>query len=83
VNVFIVAAIALLIGVIPCGIVASRGTLMDAVVAYEALSAIVIMVLILLAEGFKRPGEFELPVVLAVLMLGSGLVFARFLERWL
>jgi multisubunit Na+/H+ antiporter MnhF subunit len=63
--------------------VASRGTLMDAVVAYEALSAIVIMVLILLAEGFKRPGEFELPVVLAVLMLGSGLVFARFLERWL
>jgi multisubunit Na+/H+ antiporter MnhF subunit len=83
VNVFIVAAIALLIGVIPGGIVASRGTLMDAVVAYEALSAIVIMVLILLAEGFKRPGEFELPVVLAVLMLGSGLVFARFLERWL
>jgi multicomponent Na+:H+ antiporter subunit F len=83
VNVFIVAAIALLIGVIPCGIVASRGTLMDAVVAYEALSAIVIMVLILLAEGFQRPGEFELPVVLAVLMLGSGLVFARFLERWL
>ena len=56
---------------------------MDAVVAYEAISAIVVMVLILLAEGFRRPGEFELPVLLAVLLFGSGLVFVRFLERWL
>jgi multicomponent Na+:H+ antiporter subunit F len=83
VNVFVIAAIAMLVAVIPCGIVACRGTLMDAVVAYEALSAIVVMVLALLAEGFKRPGEFEFPVILAVLMFGSGLVFVRFLERWL
>ncbi|HEX3489838.1 MAG TPA: monovalent cation/H+ antiporter complex subunit F [Streptosporangiaceae bacterium] len=82
-NVFVIAAIAMLVAVIPCGIVACRGTLMDAVVAYEALSAIVVMVLALLAEGFKRPGEFEFPVILAVLMFGSGLVFVRFLERWL
>ena len=39
--------------------------------------------LILLAEGFRRPGEFELPVLLAVLLFGSGLVFVRLLERWL
>jgi hypothetical protein len=66
VNVFVIAAIAMLAGVIPCGIVACRGTVMDAVVAYEALSAIVIMVLLLLADGFGRSGEFELAVVLAV-----------------
>jgi len=30
----------------------------------------------------QRPGEFELAAVLAALLLGSGLVFARFLERW-
>ena len=41
------------------------------------------MVLVLLAEGFRRSGEFELPVHLAVLMFGSGLVFVRALERWL
>jgi multicomponent Na+:H+ antiporter subunit F len=41
------------------------------------------MVLALLAEGFRRSGEFELPVLLAVLLFGSGLVFVRFLERWL
>jgi multicomponent Na+:H+ antiporter subunit F len=53
------------------------------VVAYEAISSIIVMVLVLLAEGFGRSGEFELPVLLALLLFGSGLVFVRFLERWL
>ena len=82
-NSFVVAAIAMLVAVVPCGIVVVRGTIMDAVVAYEAISSVVLMVLVLLAEGFRRPGEFELPVLLALLLFGSGLVFARFLERWL
>jgi multicomponent Na+:H+ antiporter subunit F len=83
VNVFIIAAIAMLVAVIPCGIVVCRGSVMSALVAYEAIAAIVIMVLALLAEGFRRSGEFELPVLLAVLLFASGLVFVRFLERWL
>lgn len=82
-NSFVIAAIAMLVAVIPCGIVMVRGQLMDAVVAYEAISSVVLMVLILLAEGFRRSGEFELPVLLALLLFGSGLVFVRFLERWL
>jgi multisubunit Na+/H+ antiporter MnhF subunit len=73
----------MLIGVIPCGIVVWRGTLMEAVVGYEAISSIVVMVLLLLAEGFGRFGELELPIVLAVLLFGSGLVFVHALERWL
>jgi hypothetical protein len=80
---FGLAAIAMLAGVIPCGIVLCRGTLMEAVVAYQAISSITVIVLALLAQGFQRPAEFEFPVVLAVLMLGSGLVFIRALERWL
>ncbi len=82
-NAFVIAAIAMLAAVIPCGIVMVRGKIMEAVVAYEAISSIVIVVLVLLAEGFRRSGEFELPVLLAMLILGSGLVFVRFLERWL
>ncbi|HTV98808.1 MAG TPA: monovalent cation/H+ antiporter complex subunit F [Streptosporangiaceae bacterium] len=82
-NAFVLAAIAMLIAIVPCGILLVRGTIMDAVVAYEAITAIAVMVLILLAEGFRRSGEFELPVLLAVLMFGSGLVFVRLLERWL
>jgi multisubunit Na+/H+ antiporter MnhF subunit len=83
VNAFVVAAVAMLVAMVPCGIVLWRGTVMDAVVAYEAISAIAVMVLVLLAQGFRRPGEFELPVLLAVLLFGGGLVFVRMLERWL
>ena len=82
-NAFVIAAIVMLVAVIPCGIVVVRGKVMDAVVAYEAVSSIVVMALVLLAEGFRRSGEFELPVLLAVLLFGSGLVLVRFLERWL
>lgn len=82
-NVFVLAAIGLLVAAIPCLIVVWRGEAMEAVVAYQAIGSIVVMVLVLLAEGFRRTGEFELPVLLAVLILGSGLVFVRFMERWL
>jgi multisubunit Na+/H+ antiporter MnhF subunit len=83
VNVFVLAAIGLLVAAIPCLIVVWRGEAMEAVVAYQAIGSIAVMVLVLLAEGFRRTGEFELPVLLAVLILGSGLVFVRFMERWL
>ena len=56
---------------------------MQALVGYEAISSIAIMALVLLAVGFGRFGEMELPVLLAVLLFGSGLVFVRTLERWL
>jgi hypothetical protein len=49
VNSFVIAAIAMLVAVIPCGIVVVRGKIMDAVVAYEAISSVVLMVLLLLA----------------------------------
>jgi multisubunit Na+/H+ antiporter MnhF subunit len=79
----VVAAVAMLVAVIPCGIVIVRGTAMEALVAYEALCSIAVMVLVLLSVGFRRIGELELAALFAVLILGSGLVFVRFLERWL
>jgi multisubunit Na+/H+ antiporter MnhF subunit len=79
---FVIAAIAMLAAMIPCGVVIVRGQLMDAVVAYQALTTITVLILVLLAEGFRRTGEFELPVLLAMLLFGGGLVFVRFLERW-
>jgi multisubunit Na+/H+ antiporter MnhF subunit len=79
---FVIAAIAMLAAMIPCGVVIVRGRLMDAVVAYQALTTITVLILVLLAEGFRRTGEFELPVLLAMLLFGGGLVFVRFLERW-
>jgi len=80
---FLVAAIAMLVCLVPAGIVVIRGTAADAVVGYEFVTGVLVMVFALLAEGFGRPGLFEFPVLLAVLMYGSGLVFVRSLERWL
>jgi multisubunit Na+/H+ antiporter MnhF subunit len=80
---FTVAAIAMLVCLIPAGLVVARGDLADAVVAYQFITAVVVMVLALLAQAFQRPSLFELPVLLALLLFGSGLVFVRAVERWL
>ena len=80
---FIVAAIAMLIALIPAGTVLIRGEVPEAVVGYEFITSVAVMILALLAQGFQRPSLFDLPVLLAVLMYGSGLVFARAMERWL
>jgi len=79
---FVIAAIAMLVALVPLGVVLCRAELMSAVVAYEAIGSVAVLVLMLLAEGFRRSGEFELAVLLAVMLLGGGLVFVRFLERW-
>lgn len=80
---FVIAAVAMLIALAPAGITLARGTLADAVIGFELITAVAVMVFALLAEGFKRPSLFEFPVILAVLLFGSGLVFIRALERWL
>jgi multisubunit Na+/H+ antiporter MnhF subunit len=80
---FVAAAIAMLVAMIPAGIVLLRGELADSVVAYEFITSVVVMVLALLAQGFKRPALFEFPVLMAALLYGSSLVFIRVLERWL
>jgi hypothetical protein len=80
---FLLAAVVMLLAVIPLGLTAWWGSAMEAVVAYEAVSSVVLMVLVLLPEGFQRSSLFEFPVLMAVLLLGSGLVFVHALERWL
>ncbi|MBV9380220.1 MAG: hypothetical protein JOY82_15660 [Streptosporangiaceae bacterium] len=80
---FVVAAIAMLIAMIPAAVVLVRGEPGEAVVGYEFVTSVVVMILALLAQGFQRPSLFELPILLAVLMYASGLVYVRALERWL
>jgi hypothetical protein len=44
VNGFVIAAIAMLAAIVPCGIAVIRGTVMAALVGYEAISVIIVMV---------------------------------------
>jgi multisubunit Na+/H+ antiporter MnhF subunit len=80
---FVIAAIGMLVALVPAGIRLARGTLADAVVGFEFITSVAVMIFALLAEGFQRPSLFEFPVIVAVLLFGSGLVFVRALERWL
>ena len=80
---FAAAAIAMLVTLLPAGFVLCRGDLASSLVAFEFITAVTVLVLALLAQAFQRPALFELPVLLAILMFGSGLVFVRAIERWL
>jgi hypothetical protein len=82
-SAFVITAVVMLVAMLPLGLTAFRGTLMEAIVAYEGASAVALMVLVLLPEGFGRPGLFEFPIIFAVLLLASGLVFLHAAERWL
>jgi len=69
---------------VPCAFVALRArNVVDRVVALEMTAACETLGLLVLAEGFERAIFFDLALALALLSFGGGLVFARFLERWL
>ena len=82
-NGWLVAAGAMMICLIPCGVACLRGEIADRLVALEATGLIAALVLLLGAEGFHRQPFTDLAMALALLAFGGGLVFARFLERWM
>lgn len=81
-NAFTIAALGLLAGWLPLGYVALRHRPIDGVVALEVAGTVAALVLMCLAEGFHRSFEYGLAVVAVVMSWVSGLVFARFLGRW-
>lgn len=82
-NYWLWAALALLLALLPCLRVIATKQLGDRLVALEFASCIVSLEFVLLAEGFHRPSFYDLPLTLAFLSFGGGMVFARFLQRWL
>jgi multisubunit Na+/H+ antiporter MnhF subunit len=84
VNVWLIGATVLLVGLLPCLWLGVRGSASDALVGLELAGTLVAVVLLLLAEGFHRPAYFVLPLIASVLAFVGVLVFVRFLgERHL
>jgi multicomponent Na+:H+ antiporter subunit F len=81
-NAWLVATTVLLLGLVPCLVVMLHGSAVEALVGLQMAGVLETVVLLLLAEGFHRPPFFDLALVLALLTLAGGLVFARMLERW-
>ena len=82
-NTWLVSALVFLFTLVPCGIAVFRGTALERLVGLEMAGMVEVMLLILLAESFHRPSTYDLALAMALLTFGVGLVFARFLERWL
>jgi multisubunit Na+/H+ antiporter MnhF subunit len=79
---FTAAAVAMLICLIPAGLVMARDDRPAAVVGYEFITAVVVMVLALLAQAFQRSALFELAVLLALFfMVVAGLTLAKVRKR--
>ncbi len=72
-----------MICLVPCGIACLRGDALNRLVGLEAAGLIAALILLLLAEGLRRAPFTDLALALALLSFGGGLVFARFLERWM
>jgi multisubunit Na+/H+ antiporter MnhF subunit len=75
------AAIVVIGGILPCGIVCFFAPAMEALVALELAGVLAALALMLLAEGFHRQPFADLAIVLAALSFAGAVAFARFLER--
>lgn len=82
-NVWLITGLVLLVALVPCAITCLRGKPTDRLVGLEMGGIILSLELVVLAQGFARVPFYDLAVALSLLSFGGGLVFARFLERWL
>jgi multicomponent Na+:H+ antiporter subunit F len=76
------AAVLLAAGLPPCLWVCARAGIVDALVALELASTVTTLVLLALAQGYRRDPFMDLALVSALLSFAGALCFARFLERW-
>jgi len=77
VSVWLLAAAVLPVGLLACGVVVSRGTAVDAVVALELAGTLVTLELVLLAIGLQRSIYFVLPLTLPILAMAGALLLVR------
>lgn len=80
---WIAAALATGACLLPCAWACLRGSAERRLVGLEMTAIILIVELVLLTIAENRLPFIDLPLTLAMLTFGAGLVFARFLEKHL
>ncbi len=73
----------MLLSLVPAMVVCFRGPAEDRLAGLEMTGVLVTLDMVLFVQGFNRIPFYDLPLTLAFLSFGGGMVFARFLERWL
>jgi len=82
-NNWLFAAAAVSACLVPCADMCLRGKPERRLVGLEMASLIVTIALVLFTVGFGRMPFIDMPLTLALMSFGGGLVFARFLEKHL
>ncbi len=83
-TIWLAADIALLLGLIPCGVLIARSAdAADWTIALQLSGVIVTLALLLLAQAMSRPSFYDLAVTLALLSFPAGMMLAHFIQRWL
>ncbi len=82
-NIWLAAASGVCVTLIPCADMCLRGTPERRLVGLEMTGILVTIALVLFTVGFGRLPFMDLPLALAIMSFGGGLVFARFLEKHL
>jgi multisubunit Na+/H+ antiporter MnhF subunit len=82
-NAFLIAAMVLIAALAPLLLVASIRRPIDGLVAVEAAGAVTTLALLCLSVGLGDSVLFTVAVIAAVASWIGGLVFARFLGRWI
>jgi multisubunit Na+/H+ antiporter MnhF subunit len=80
-NQWLVAALALVVGLGLCTAAALFADLVTAVIALEVGGVVAVTTLLVLAEAMHRQSFVDLALVAVVLALPGALIFVRLLER--
>jgi multicomponent Na+:H+ antiporter subunit F len=78
-----VCTLVLAASLVPCAGACLRGGLVDRLIGVELAGMLVAQLCVVWAVAIDRTSFVDVGLTVAVLTFGGGLVFARFLERWL
>lgn len=82
-NLWLIAGITICAALLPCALMCLRGSPEQRLVGLEMASIIVILGMVTFTVGFGRLPFIDLPLTLAIMSFGGGLVFVRFLGKYL
>ena len=82
-QIWLIAGAAVSSALLPCADMCLRGSPERRLVGMEMASMLVVLAMVLFSVGFGRVPFVDMPLALAVMSFGGGLVFARFLGKHL
>lgn len=80
-NIWLTAALVLVLALLPASLVVVRFPRIDRLIALGLVTNVTSLVLLLLAVGWRQPSFCDLALTLAVLQPPAALVFVHFMER--